>query len=263
MNWTNIINFLGGSALALAAIGWVCKSSVSHFLGRDLVQFKGEIDAANDRELASIKEKQEKELLALRGEQEKALAKLQTSVSERIETVKAALLRMERLESDLPKSRGDAYGEIWKLTGSINLFGPVIPASCAELSARLRGLVFRSWLGTDPRSQGKVLPRSGSAQLPPNAFHSHQTPFGRATVRRQPAHDRSPKQAPHKGSAARTTRRGRRLLNRRNGRLRQRMEIQPKGYRTRRDKAGTGLDRASICDECVPLPPCSGTRLEE
>jgi len=149
MNWTNIVNFLGGSALILAAIGWVCKSTVSHFLGRDLAQFKGEIEATNDRELASIKEKQEKELLALRGEQEKALAKIQASASERIESVKAALLRMERLESDLIKSRGEAYGEIWKLTGSINLFGPAIPASCAELSAQLRDWYFaHGWVLT-------------------------------------------------------------------------------------------------------------------
>ena len=148
-NWTNIINFLGGSAFILAAIGWLCKSTVSHFLSRDLAQFGAEIKAANDRELTSIKGKQERELLALRDEQEEALAKLQASASERIESVKAALLRMERLESDLLKIRGYAYGEIWKLTGSINLFGPAMPASCAELSAKLRDWYFlHGWVLT-------------------------------------------------------------------------------------------------------------------
>ena len=134
MNWTDIVKFLGGSTLILAAIGWVCKSTVSHFLGRDLEQFK---------------EKHEKELLALRGEQEKALATLQATTNERIESVKAVLLRMERLEGDLIKARGDAYGEIWKLTGSINLFGQAIPASCAEFSAQLTDWYFaHGWVLT-------------------------------------------------------------------------------------------------------------------
>lgn len=142
MDWTGIIKFLGGSTLLLGAIGWVCKSAVSHFLGRDLARLQGEIRAANDRELESLKKRQQEELLKLQGAQARVLADLQAAATENIERVKAALLRMERLESELLKSRGKAYGEIWKLTHSVNLFGPTMSADDAKLSAQLRDWYF-------------------------------------------------------------------------------------------------------------------------
>ena len=142
MDWTGIIKFLGGSTLLLGAIGWVCRSAVSHFLGRDMARLQGEIRAANDRELESLKKKQQEELLKLQGAQARVLADLQANATENIERVKATLLRMERLESELLKSRGEAYGEIWKLTHSVNLFGPTMATDDAELSAQLRDWYF-------------------------------------------------------------------------------------------------------------------------
>ena len=169
---------------------------------------------------------------------------------------------MERLEGDLIKARGDAYGEIWKLTGSINLFGPAIPASCAEFSAQLTDWYFaHGWVLTQEAKKKYFL-----VQEVLNFLRMRSIPI------RRPADEHlfSDSVRPieilgrlrTKEVQLAPARRGRRLLNRRNGSLRQRMEVTPKGNRIRGDKARTGLDRASIRDERVPLPPCSGTWLE-
>ena len=84
MDWTGIIKFLGGSTLLLGAIGWVCKSAVSHFLGRDMARLQGEIRAANDRALESFKKTQQEDLLKLQGVQARALADLQAAATKDI-----------------------------------------------------------------------------------------------------------------------------------------------------------------------------------
>ena len=50
--------------------------------------------------------------------------------------------RIERLETDLMKSRDEAYGQIWNLTGALNLFGPAHPVHCANLSGELTNWYF-------------------------------------------------------------------------------------------------------------------------
>ena len=53
------------------------------------------------------------------------------------------------------RSRGEAYGEIWSLTGALSLFGPVKSISAPDLSARLSDWYFtRGWLLTSP-SKGR------------------------------------------------------------------------------------------------------------
>lgn len=164
MDWTGIVKFLGGSTALLAAVGYIVKSIVSHFLKRDLASMENEIRSRSDRELQAFKGSQDKELQALRGSQEKALQSLRDAqeekmeqlrqahtrtlqeikaqADERIENVRAALLRMERLESDILKNRDDAYGEIWKLTGAINMFGNPLPVDCETLSLGLTNWYF-------------------------------------------------------------------------------------------------------------------------
>jgi hypothetical protein len=68
---------------------------------------------------------------------------------QRLTHVKAALDRMARLEADLVKSRGEGYGEIWKLTGSLNLFGPMTEVDSKDLSVRLKNWYFEhGWVLT-------------------------------------------------------------------------------------------------------------------
>jgi hypothetical protein len=74
---------------------------------------------------------------------------LRSQAQQHLENVKAALAHVERLESDLMRGRGEAYGEIWRLTGCVNLFGPVTPIAPTELSSRLSSWYFeRGWLLT-------------------------------------------------------------------------------------------------------------------
>jgi hypothetical protein len=107
------------------------------------------------RRLAAWKDQHETELENLKAEQQAALADFQSRATERLERVKASLVRLERIESDLVRSRGEAYGEIWSLTGAVSLFGPVKPISASELSSKLSQWYFtRGWLLT-PESKGR------------------------------------------------------------------------------------------------------------
>ena len=63
--------------------------------------------------------------------------------------LKAALDRVGKLEADLVKNRGKAYGDIWKLTGSLNLFGPMTELDITELSGQLTNWYFElGWVLT-------------------------------------------------------------------------------------------------------------------
>jgi hypothetical protein len=63
--------------------------------------------------------------------------------------LKAALDRVGKVEADLVKNRGKAYGDIWKLTGSLNLFGQVTKLDITELSDQLRNWYFElGWVLT-------------------------------------------------------------------------------------------------------------------
>jgi hypothetical protein len=56
--------------------------------------------------------------------------------------LKDARDRIEGLENDLLKSREEAYGQIWHLTGALNLFGPARSVNCARLSGQLTDWYF-------------------------------------------------------------------------------------------------------------------------
>jgi len=164
MNWTEILKFLGGSTVVLAAVGFVVKSIATHFLNRDLESLKGEIKNDSDRELQAFRGTQEKHLQDLRAAQEKQLQQmreaqesrmnelrrhheldlqgLQAGANERIELVRSTLQRVERLEGELLKSRDDAYGEIWTISECVNLFGPTQPVDCAAISQSLTRWYF-------------------------------------------------------------------------------------------------------------------------
>jgi hypothetical protein len=116
MNWHQIVEAIGGMAVVVAAFAWVAKSTIGHFFSR--------------------------ELESLRARQQNALADIQAKAEERLENVRAALARMERREADLVKSRGEGYGEIWKLTGSLNLFGPITELDSKDLSVQLTDWYF-------------------------------------------------------------------------------------------------------------------------
>jgi hypothetical protein len=149
MNWTQIIEVIGGTTVVVAAIAWVAKSTISHFFSRELEKSKIDIQAEHNRKLADLKHEQAKELESLRASQQEVLADIQAKAEERLEHVRAALGRVERLEADLVKSRGEGYGEIWKFTGSLNLFGPITKVDNTELSNKLKDWYFEhGWVLT-------------------------------------------------------------------------------------------------------------------
>lgn len=63
-------------------------------------------------------------------------------LNRKLEHLKGRIARIDRLERDLLKSRGDAYGEIWALTGALNLFGPTISVNFTKLSKDLTNWYF-------------------------------------------------------------------------------------------------------------------------
>ena len=97
-----------------------------------------------------------------------------------IEHVKATLTRIEQLESELTKSRGEAYGEVWTLTGSIALFGPGREVTSEKLSAELSEWYFaRGWVITTDSKRSYFLVqevlsflilRSMSFKRPPDEY---------------------------------------------------------------------------------------------
>jgi len=164
MNWTEILKFLGGSTVLLAAVGFLIKSIATHFLNRDLESLKDEIKSESDKKLQAFKGAQDAVLQGLRGSQDKALqamreaqeAKMeklrqehetllqdiQNQANERIERVKSALQRLEKLEGELLRSRDSAYGEIWEISKCVNLFGPTVPVDCSAISQTLTSWYF-------------------------------------------------------------------------------------------------------------------------
>jgi len=101
------------------------------------------------RRLAAGKEEHENELQEFKGKQDAAFADFRARADEHLEASKALRVRQERIESDLVRSRGEAYGEIWGLTGALSLFGPNKCPSASELSSRLSNWYFeQGWLLT-------------------------------------------------------------------------------------------------------------------
>jgi hypothetical protein len=107
------------------------------------------------RRLAASKQEHENELQDLKAAQESALADIKTRSDRQLAQLNASLAQQQRIESDLVRSRGEAYGEIWELTGALSLFGPVKSPNASDLSSRLSHWYFtRGWLLT-PESKGR------------------------------------------------------------------------------------------------------------
>src|SRR5262249_47289557 len=142
----------GGLAGLIAFVSWFFKRNVEYALKSDLETTKHKLAEERDEnkrkwdkdledlrnsqlsERDAIKHERTKVLEELRDSQRKALAQTRAAAEERLEHIKAALIRVERLEADLVKSRGEGYGAIWKLTGSLNLFGPETELDCKKFS---------------------------------------------------------------------------------------------------------------------------------
>lgn len=107
------------------------------------------------RTLAAAKDRHEEELHDLKSAQDSALAEMKARADRQLAQLNAWLAQQERVDADRVRSRGEAYGEIWELTGALSLFGPVKSPNASDLSARLSHWYFmRGWLLT-PESKGR------------------------------------------------------------------------------------------------------------
>ena len=53
--WTEVIKFVGGSAILLAITGWLIRTTTQHFLTKDIEQYKDEIQRKRDMELEELR----------------------------------------------------------------------------------------------------------------------------------------------------------------------------------------------------------------
>jgi|SRR3990172_5375634 len=53
--WTELLKFFGGSVLLLAAVAWLIRSLIRHFLSKDVEKYKFDLRREADKELAAIK----------------------------------------------------------------------------------------------------------------------------------------------------------------------------------------------------------------
>jgi hypothetical protein len=163
MDFTKMVDVITPTAVVLA-IAWLARTTITQFFSRDLEKAKADLKAehdmnfakeahalktAHEKYLEDIRYDRAKALDELRAAQQTALAKIQADTAERLARINAALIRTEKLEADLIKNRGEGYGEIWKLTGSLNLFGPMAEVNTEVLSARLKDWYFEhGWVLT-------------------------------------------------------------------------------------------------------------------
>jgi hypothetical protein len=107
------------------------------------------------RRLAAWKDEHETELQNLKAEQQTALTDFQNRANQGLAQLNASLAHQERVDADRARSRGEAYGEIWELTGALSLFGPVKSITAPDLSGKLSHWYFtRGWLLTS-ESKGR------------------------------------------------------------------------------------------------------------
>ena len=55
MNWEPVIQTLGGTAIAVAALAWLARSLIGQFLSKDIERYKTEIQAKSDKEIETFK----------------------------------------------------------------------------------------------------------------------------------------------------------------------------------------------------------------
>jgi hypothetical protein len=143
-----------------AIVGFFGKTLITHFFTRDIERYKNELTRQLEQEkigrkdkldfeLNAVKQHHETELTGLRQKHEEALSKTTREANEELAHLQTALKRATELEADLLKSRGEGYGEIWKLTGSLNLFGPPTDVKVGDFSSGLKKWYFEhGWVLT-------------------------------------------------------------------------------------------------------------------
>lgn len=151
MDWAQILEAIGGTTAIVAGFAAVANLVISHFLSRRLNKTRAELETKHNLQMLDLENQQASELEKLRGEQQTALAQMRAEADQRLEHLKSSLDRMERLEADLAESRGEGYGEIWTLTGSLNLFGPTTEVDIEDLSGCLKDWYFEhGWVLSEP-----------------------------------------------------------------------------------------------------------------
>jgi hypothetical protein len=97
-----IVGAVGGTAVIVTGIAWIAKLAINHLFSRKLEESKIRLSAEYD----------------------------------------AALSRIKRLEESILTNRTVGYDQVWKLTGSLNLFGPTTKIDIKELSTNLKDWYF-------------------------------------------------------------------------------------------------------------------------
>ncbi len=106
-----VVGAVGGTAVIVAGISWIAKQAIDHLFSRKLEESKIRLKAEYD----------------------------------------AALARITRLEESILKNRTVGYDQVWKLTGSLNVFGPIVEADVKKLSSSLRDWYFEhGWVLSGP-----------------------------------------------------------------------------------------------------------------
>lgn len=144
---TGVIQTVFSSAIVVAAIAWLAKTYIS-------LHFSTSFSERLEKAKSELAQKNATELQELRSDQEKQLSHIRAEATERLEHLRAALSRVERLEADLFERRGESYGEIWTLTGALNLFGPKEEADLERISRSLKNWYFANgWVLTKASKQ--------------------------------------------------------------------------------------------------------------
>jgi hypothetical protein len=89
--WQQLITILGGGALCLAAIAWLVRSIVQHFLSRDIENYKTKLSAASEAEAERLRADLEKIVY----EHQVTFGKLHAERAEMIKRFHASLLALE------------------------------------------------------------------------------------------------------------------------------------------------------------------------
>ena len=138
----DLVKILGGTTVVVAGLAWLCRELMKHFFSVDLETHKSQLQYEQTKEIQDFKLKQARGLSELRTTQEAKLESLREQAQQRLELFKSELTTMEHHAHQLLEKRGDAYARIWKLTGTLNLFGPTKDTDGSDLSQHLSDWYF-------------------------------------------------------------------------------------------------------------------------
>lgn len=128
------------AACLVAALTYLAKLLISGF-------FQKAMDVELARAKAAIEDEYKTKQTILERQQAEKLAAIKEQADKRMENLKADLARVERLEAERLRRRGESYGSIWELTGAVNLFGQSDEVNQVALSNKLRDWYFKQgWL---------------------------------------------------------------------------------------------------------------------